>query len=230
MFAPYNWERVHCPPPGYIGMFERSVAFGVRFPFPRILTEYLRDWGVGFSQVSPIAWLKIISLLVLFSQQGWEMPTPDDIRALFLMKETRKKSGQFSISVRDPRFRDLITKVPETINKFKSSWFWPHRKITRPAAGAPPELGPVIKSRPQLFVRASRARPRASCPVRISPSFPACRSASSRWRIATPASVCHCRALLTPPLVASVRPAAPQLRFQRPQPWFTRRRATLVQV
>ncbi|CAA0807089.1 Unknown protein [Striga hermonthica] len=81
------------------------------FGFPQILTEYLRYWRVGFSQVSPIAWLKIISLLVLFSQQGWEMTTPDDIRALFLMKETRKKSGQFSIFVRDPSPKIDLTRT-----------------------------------------------------------------------------------------------------------------------
>ncbi|GER25181.1 ERD (early-responsive to dehydration stress)family protein [Striga asiatica] len=65
MFPPYPDECLHSPQEGSIGIFKYSLAFRLRFPLPRILTEYNRDWGLEFIQTHPNIWARIISLLVL---------------------------------------------------------------------------------------------------------------------------------------------------------------------
>ncbi|GER33258.1 myosin heavy chain-related [Striga asiatica] len=119
-----------------IVMLRGEVIFlprsGLRFPLPALITDYLRDWGFGLCQIAPNTWKRIIGLMVLLKERGWEMPTAEEIRSLFTFRRCADRQ------VADPlicyacagkpqgglKIGDLITEVPDSLHGFQEEWLW----------------------------------------------------------------------------------------------------------
>ncbi|GER52380.1 myosin heavy chain-related [Striga asiatica] len=123
IFAPYAGERIHCPPPGCIGVYRSSILLGLRFPLPGALNDILSHLGIGISQLVPTVFARLVGLLVLFRQQGWPDPTSADVRSLFVFKKSGE-TGNYYNSVAPGVDKSLIHKVPESLHGYMPEWFW----------------------------------------------------------------------------------------------------------
>ncbi|CAA0811093.1 Unknown protein, partial [Striga hermonthica] len=107
LFAPYPGERITCPPSGCVGVFAKSLRSGLRFPLPRIITEYLRDWGLALCQIAPNTWKRVIGLLVLFAEKGWDLSSANEMMSMFTFRKGADRQ------VMDPLFCFFISRKPQ---------------------------------------------------------------------------------------------------------------------
>ncbi|CAA0825700.1 Unknown protein, partial [Striga hermonthica] len=132
LFSPYPVERIICPPPGCVSVFAESLRSGLKFPLPRIITEYLRDWGLALCQIAPNTWKRVIGLLVLFAEKGWDLPSVKEMRSMFTFRKGANRQVVdpllcfFIFGKPQPRVMvgELITEVPNTLHGFQEEWLW----------------------------------------------------------------------------------------------------------
>ena len=78
-------DRVHCPPVGWMGIYEDSLKAGLRFPIHPFVVRLLTDYNMCPAQIAPNSWHVIIGFLSLCLLHK-RKPTVNLFRACYSLK------------------------------------------------------------------------------------------------------------------------------------------------
>ena len=78
-------DRIHCPPVGWMGIYEDSLKAGLRFPIPSFVIRLLTEYNMCPAQIAPNSWRIIIGFLSLCLLHK-RTPTINLFRACYSLK------------------------------------------------------------------------------------------------------------------------------------------------
>ena len=78
-------DRVHCPPMGWLGIYEDSLKVGLRFPIHPFVIRLMTKYNMCLAQIAPNSWCIIIGFLSLCLLHK-RNPTINLFRACYSMK------------------------------------------------------------------------------------------------------------------------------------------------
>ena len=78
-------DRVHCPPVGWLGIYEDSLKAGLRFPIHPFVIKLLTEYNMCPAQIVPNSWRIIIGFLSLCLLHK-RTPTVNLFRACYTLK------------------------------------------------------------------------------------------------------------------------------------------------
>ena len=73
--VPYELERPHTPPDGYVALSELYLKFGVKFPLRPFFVKVLKYFRLTIFQITLNRWAHMIGLFGLFEEHGMGPPT-----------------------------------------------------------------------------------------------------------------------------------------------------------
>ncbi|CAO2822625.1 unnamed protein product [Amaranthus hypochondriacus] len=60
---PFFEDRIHRPPPGYVGVYTRQVQFGLRFPLHPFVTQLLNGYIISLCQLTAASIRRVMTFL-----------------------------------------------------------------------------------------------------------------------------------------------------------------------
>ncbi|KAH0465958.1 hypothetical protein IEQ34_006061 [Dendrobium chrysotoxum] len=113
--VPARSDRAYSPPPGFVTVYEFSLRAGLRFPPSPELSDILTICGVSLAQLSYIAMLIIMGLIVLFRDRGAVLSPNYLSRMGRLIGDTQGcisfRSKWLDIRTRDPSKTEELLKI-----------------------------------------------------------------------------------------------------------------------
>ena len=100
MVAPYELERPHTPPDGYVTFSELYLKFGVRFPLYPFFIEVIEYFGLTVFQITPNRWAHMIGLFVLFAEHGMVPSTTTEFAWFYSVKGNKNDEGFYYFAKR----------------------------------------------------------------------------------------------------------------------------------
>ena len=91
--VPYELERPHTPPEGYVTVSDTYLKFRVRFPLHPFFVEVLKHFGLTKFQITPNGWAHMIRLFGLFAEHGMGPPTVVEFAWFYSIKDNKNDEG-----------------------------------------------------------------------------------------------------------------------------------------
>ena len=93
MVAPYELERPHTPPDGYVTLSKLYLKFGVRFSLHPFFVEVFEYFGLTVFQITPNGWAHMIGLFGLFAEHRLGPPTTTEFAWFYSVKSNKNDEG-----------------------------------------------------------------------------------------------------------------------------------------
>ena len=123
---PVTEDRIHRPPPGYIGVYTRQLQSGLRFPLHPFVTQVLNGYNISLCQLTPVSTRRVMTFLWVALFYGFD-PSIHVFRQLHKLVENKQSNehhgpGWWRIESR----KGILTTWPnDTSDKdWRGQWIW----------------------------------------------------------------------------------------------------------
>ncbi|XP_062113617.1 uncharacterized protein LOC133824670 isoform X2 [Humulus lupulus] len=125
--------KVHCPregqtadkpPEGQVALCEAIFKAGGYFPLHSYYVKVLDYLGIAPMQLAPNSWLILACMCILYHQEGYEDPTPEEIGHLYGLKKTSQfDHGYYCLCCHVPQ-SSVIEGMVSNTGSWKSEFFF----------------------------------------------------------------------------------------------------------
>ena len=122
--VPYELERSHHPPDGYVVVPKTYLKFGVRFPLHPFFVEVLKYFGLTIFQITPNGWAHMIRLFGLFAEHRMGPLTNAEFTWFYSVKGNKNDEDFYYFAKRPSKGLQAITKIKESLGPWKESYFF----------------------------------------------------------------------------------------------------------
>ena len=122
--APYELERRHTPPDGYVTLSEIHRKFRVQFPLHPFFVEVLEYYGLTVFQITPNGWAHMIELFGLFVEHRMGPPIAAEFAWFYSVKGNKNDEGFYYIAKRLVKGLQAIIKIKVSLGLWKGSYFY----------------------------------------------------------------------------------------------------------
>ena len=124
MVIPYELEREHQPPEGYVTQLETYLKFGVRFPLHPFFMDVLKYFRFTVFQVTPNGWAHMIGLFGLFLECRMAPPTTVEFVWFYSIKSNKNDKCFYYFAKRLSKGLKVIAKIKDSLGLWKEAYFY----------------------------------------------------------------------------------------------------------
>ena len=122
---PYKSEKCYYERVEGVGVYEKMLKAGLRFPLSTLHHELLKYLGLSVNQISPNTWKVFIAMEVLYGpmSNGAKRLTMREFLHCYRPDEIDKSKGIYSFVPRSPLLK-VIFETPDSNGEWKSRYFF----------------------------------------------------------------------------------------------------------
>ena len=113
-------DQVHCPPIGWLEIYEDSLKAGLRFPFHPFVIKLMTQYNMCPAQIAPNSWRIIIGFLSLCLLHK-RNPIVDLFRACYSLKGHPDKDWWYFSLRKNLQF---LRGIPSSVHRWKVQFFF----------------------------------------------------------------------------------------------------------
>ena len=116
---PYELERPHHLPNGYVILSETYLKFRVRFPLHPFFVDVLKYFGLTMFQVTPNRWAYMIGLFGLFVERRMGPPMTAKFAWFYSIKSNKNDDDFYYFAKRPSKGLKAVAKIKDSLGPWK---------------------------------------------------------------------------------------------------------------